>query len=116
MTQFEDWYETFVFSTETYTYNYGGTWGMKLVAVNHHGCSDTAKAHIWLNGPASINENQFEMNILNLDNSIQILMSQSDEYVAEVYDVQGRLMQQKSFLGESAILDFESDGIIIINV
>jgi hypothetical protein len=115
MTQFEDWHQT-DYSTESFTYSFGGTWGVTLIGINKNGCSDTAKAHIWLNGPASVNENQFEMDIINLENSLQILMSQPDEYVVEVYDVQGRLMQHKSCLGESAILNFQSDGIIIVSV
>jgi hypothetical protein len=116
MTQFEDWYSTFIFATEEYTYNYGGTWAMSLVAVNSNGCSDTAKAHIWLNGAAGMDETN-SSKVYYWQNKLHLIVDEIGDYSFNLYDLSGKLIVGATF-NEAFHSDLisEQSGIYLISV
>ena len=97
MTQFENWYSTLVFQTESYTYNYGGTWAMSLVAINDNGCTDTAKAYIWLNGAAAVVEDDKTAYKLWFDGeAIQLVLPAKANHTIQIFNLSGKLVEKQT--------------------
>ena len=117
MTQFQDFYQVTSFTTESYTYDFGGTWGVTLVAINKNGCSDTAKAHIWLNGTVGLEDVEAENFAWFSDNRIRVQMHNEGNYDLQLLDLNGRLIKKEKFSGKSTSTDFNyTEGLYLVLV
>lgn len=104
-----------------YSFEYGGTYTSRLVAVNNNGCTDTTYAIIGLFGPLSISESggqMFSINTHTITNEIVVKQSGFDEgLLINIYTTSGQLVLSRKMTESELVLtpDF-ARGIYVYEV
>jgi hypothetical protein len=117
LTQFQLPYLVISMATQSFTYDYGGTWGVSLVAINKNGCRDTARAHIWLNGTAELEEHENANKTWFSQDQVNLQLENSAEYDLEIVDLNGKVLIEEKFFGLNNIVEFKQpQGVYIVRV
>jgi hypothetical protein len=119
-TQFENWLSVIGFTSQQYDYQFGGTWGCSLVALNSNDCSDTAKVYITITGPASISDYDSEsFQLISNSSQSELIVTTSDLIgVREfrVYDLSGKLLLKENLSNASNFVSFSQKGLFVFEI
>jgi hypothetical protein len=114
-TQFEAFTQINSYNDQSYTYSYGGDWGVTLVAVNTNGCSDTVKVTIYLSGTAALEEEKNQFVVQRSENSVFIkFIGNSSQKQLKFFDLGGKMVEMVGFSSEIAVIPWPHlDGIYV---
>lgn len=94
-----------------YTYEYGGIWTSRLVAINKNGCTDTVYASFNIFGPSSIPSESANDVIKVVANSISAQINvqvsiENEPLIFIVYNTSGQLLFQQNLTENVTNVDF----------
>lgn len=118
MTQFDDWTVVHDLNDQQYTYDYGGDWGVTLVAINKNGCQDTSHVYLHLSGTGSIEE---ESNYYNLiaypdNHEVTIYTNSNESNLIRIYDLNGKLIRTENITLGMNNISFLHTGLFIFEI